>query len=94
MEVDLNDEPSLVNVFKVSKKKEPKRILHFSDGTMEEYDTDDSDEELAQSDGVEEPFRKAKEREVESAPPVDPVIIFFYYCVFCMIKNFYILNIL
>ncbi|CAG7815012.1 unnamed protein product [Allacma fusca] len=69
VEVDLNEIP-LANAIK-PRKKEPKRVLHFSDGTMEEYDSDTSEDEPA-TDGVEEPFRKAKERALEAEPPIDP----------------------
>jgi hypothetical protein len=47
------------------KKRTPRRILHFSDGILEEYSTDE--EEAAEREAVEEKKKREKEKTV-----VDP----------------------
>ena len=61
-----------------AKRKQPKRVLHFSDGTIEEYDSDDSEEDAVVQDGVEQPFQKVKQQPVEAEPPIDPVRVFLF----------------
>jgi len=44
-EIELSSSPSKQYNTLSAKKKEPKRILHFSDGIIEEYSTDEEEEE-------------------------------------------------
>ena len=47
--------------------RRPKRILHFSDGTLEEYDTDESDAENYETDA------HSRALDCDKPVPVNPV---------------------